>query len=247
MVEDLTGQKFGRLTVVKQGESVVYENGNRVTRWWCQCDCGSDLKLIRAGHLKNGSIRSCGCLSKETTSTLMKKENIFKEVDDYFIGYTSKGQEFYFDKTDYDIVKKYCWYIDTLGYVTTNILTNDGKRTILRMHVLIMQPNDKTLKIDHIHGRNSRNDNRRYNLRIATNQENTINAALKSNNTSGVTGVNWSKRHNKWVAQIKKDYKPILIGLFDAFEDAVKARKEAEKKYFGEFAYDYSQQMEVKT
>ena len=73
------------------------------------------------------------------------------------------------------------------------------------------------------------------------------NTRLKSNNTSGVTGVNWDKRYNKWEARIKKDYKQIHLGYFNDFEDAVKARKDAEKKYFGEFAYDYSQNMEVKT
>lgn len=244
--EDLTGRRFGRLTVVERGEDVVYSNDYHVTRWWCQCDCGSEPKLIRAGHLKNGAIRSCGCLSRETTSTLMKKENVIEDFDDYCIGYTEKGQKFYFDKEDYNLVKKYCWYIDGEGYVTTNIATDDGKRTVLRMHVLIMQPNNSELKVDHIHGRQSRNDNRKYNLRIATNQENTMNAEIKSNNTSGVTGVGWDKRYGKWEARIKKDYKSIHLGYFDVFEDAVRARKEAEKKYFGEFAYDYSQQLEVK-
>ena len=172
-------------------------------------------------------------------------QNVIKEFDGYCIGYTAKGEEFYFDKEDCDLVKKYCWYIDNLGYVATNIVTDEGKRTVLRMHTLIMQPSDSALKIDHIHGRESRNDNRKYNLRIATNQENSINAGLKSNNTSGVTGVGWDKRYGKWQARIKKNYKSIHLGYFDAFEDAVNARKEAEEKYFGEFAYDYSQQMEV--
>ena len=243
--EDLTGRTFGKLRVIRRGESLISPNGNYITRWLCQCDCGSEPKLVRAGHLKNGSIRSCGCLSRETTSAMMKKGNIIKEFDGYCIGYTAKGEEFYFDKEDCDLVKKYCWYIDNLGYVATNIVTDEGKRTVLRMHTLIMQPSDSALKIDHIHGRESRNDNRKYNLRIATNQENSINAGLKSNNTSGVTGVGWDKRYGKWQARIKKNYKSIHLGYFDAFEDAVNARKEAEEKYFGEFAYDYSQQMEV--
>lgn len=245
--EDLTGRKFGRLTVIKRGEDIVYSNGNRVTRWLCQCDCGSNPKLIRAGHLKNCSTRSCGCLAKETASMLTKKENPIKEFGDYCIGYTERGQEFYFDKEDCELVKKHCWYIDSGGYVTTNITSDNGKKTVLRMHVLIMQPKSPEFKVDHIHGKQTRNDNRKSNLRIATNQENTINASLKSNNTSGVTGVNWDKRYNKWEARIKKDYKQIHLGYFNDFEDAVKARKDAEKKYFGEFAYDYSQNMEVKT
>ena len=241
--QDLSGQKFGRLTVIKRGESIVYSNGKHATRWLCQCECGSPPKLIRAGHLKNGSIKSCGCLNKEILSKTFKKENTYEEKDNYIVGYTNKGLPFYFDKIDYDTVKKYCWYIDSEGYVTTNIQTDSGKRTVLRMHVLIMDPENKNLKVDHILGKDKRNDNRRYNLRLTTNQENTMNASLRKDNSSGVTGVNWDSNTNKWEARIKKNYKTIHLGKFDNFEDAVSAIKEAEKKYFGKFAYDYSQQI----
>ena len=60
-------------------------------------------------------------------------------------------------------------------------------------------------------------------------------------NTSGVTGVCFDKRINKWYAQIKvKNKKRITLGYFTNFEEAVVARKEAEQKYFGEYSYDNS-------
>jgi len=71
---------------------------------------------------------------------------------------------------------------------------------------------------------------------LCTNQENNFNKGLYSHNTSGVTGVSWDKSRNKWEAHIKLNQKKKHLGRYNNFEDAVKARKEAENKYFGEFA-----------
>lgn len=57
--QDLTGQKFGRLKVIKR-----VENKGRQTMWLCKCDCGNE-KIVRGSHLINGYIKSCGCLNKE--------------------------------------------------------------------------------------------------------------------------------------------------------------------------------------
>ena len=51
-------------------------------------------------------------------------------------------------------------------------------------------------------------------------------------------GYCWNKLRNKWQAQIKINKKCIHLGYFIDKKDAIKARKEAEKKYFGEFAYN---------
>ena len=63
-----------------------------------------------------------------------------------------------------------------------------------------------------------------------------------SNNTSGVTGVDWHKGWKKWRVRITVNHKTISLGAFDSMDDAIKARKEAEQKYFGEFSYDSSRQ-----
>ncbi|MCJ7790534.1 MAG: hypothetical protein MUP69_10255 [Candidatus Atribacteria bacterium] len=58
---DLTGQKFGRLTVIKRS----YPNNKQGNaNWLCKCECGKE-KVIRNGDLKRGHTRSCGCLYKE--------------------------------------------------------------------------------------------------------------------------------------------------------------------------------------
>lgn len=64
VAEDLTGQRFGRLTVLRRGESKPGSKGDR-KYWWCQCDCKSPEKEIRDDGLKSGTTQSCGCLAKE--------------------------------------------------------------------------------------------------------------------------------------------------------------------------------------
>ena len=59
--EDLTGQKFGRLTALCR---VKPPNNTKYTYWKCQCDCGN-IKDIRASSLKDGTTKSCGCYQKE--------------------------------------------------------------------------------------------------------------------------------------------------------------------------------------
>jgi len=58
LVIDITGQKFGRLTVL----GMVQNKGN--ARAQCQCDCGKTVTPL-AYNLKNGTTRSCGCLATE--------------------------------------------------------------------------------------------------------------------------------------------------------------------------------------
>ena len=63
MKEDLTGQRFERLTVIKEADK---RKGRRVT-WTCLCDCGEKKDII-ASNLKSGATKSCGCLQRERVS-----------------------------------------------------------------------------------------------------------------------------------------------------------------------------------
>ena len=64
-----------------------------------------------------------------------------------------------------------------------------------------------------------------------------MNSIISSRNTSGVKGVNWSKSENKWYARISVDGRRIELGYYFNFADAVKARKEAEIKYYRQYRY----------
>jgi hypothetical protein len=63
--EDLTGQKFNRLSVVKY----VGKAKSGQSRWLCRCDCGNTIEAV-GSHLKTGNIKSCKCLLKENMSNL---------------------------------------------------------------------------------------------------------------------------------------------------------------------------------
>jgi hypothetical protein len=60
---ELTGQRFGRLTVLAR---VANGKGGNA-RWLCRCNCGNEREIL-AGHLKSGDSRSCGCLQRELVS-----------------------------------------------------------------------------------------------------------------------------------------------------------------------------------
>lgn len=81
------------------------------------------------------------------------------------------------------------------------------------------------------HENHVRNDNRISNLKNKTNQGNQKNRSLSTNNTSGHCGVSFSNSRGKWMASISTNNKDKYLGYFDVLEDAVKARKQAEKYY----------------
>lgn len=138
------------------------------------------------------------------------------------------------DADDFDLVSQHKWHInEERGSVES---CNSKNKQNIKIHRLIMEHHfgDSNLIIDHI-DRDPLN-NRKSNLRFCTYQENTFNKSKQKNCKSGVRGVYWDKSRSKWAAQIQINLKIIPLGRFEKFEDAVKARKEAEKKYYGDFA-----------
>ena len=82
--------------------------------------------------------------------------------------------------------------------------------------------------IDHINGCTS--DNRLTNLRSVSRAENNRNSSRSRRNQSGVTGVSYERAAGKWRAQITTNRQSKFLGLFDSIEDAIVARKAAEKE-----------------
>ena len=83
-------------------------------------------------------------------------------------------------------------------------------------------------------------DNRKCNLRYGNASNNAMNRKLRDDNTSGITGVSFDSTKGLWLAQICVNRNNILLGEFVDKEKAIKIRKEAEEKYFGEWSYDNS-------
>lgn len=75
---DLTGQTFGRLTVVRQGERPD-EVDNTRAYWWCQCSCGNPNLILAQGQLlRNGHKTSCGCVISQYEEKAMQILNEHK-------------------------------------------------------------------------------------------------------------------------------------------------------------------------
>ena len=220
-LKDLTGQQFERLTVIKRVEN----DKQGSSQWLCRCDCDGKEIVLRGGNLRRGSTKSCGCLQIENGKK-NKKYNTYDLTGEFGIGYTLRNEPFYFDLNDYDKIKNYCWFTDKDGY----IITNPYKSNVIYMHRLVTNcPNE--MEVDHIF--HDVWDNRKEFLRIATKSQNGMNKEISK--FSGLIGVTFNQ-NKKWMAKITYNQKQIYLGSFINKDDAIKARLEAEKKYFGEFA-----------
>ena len=162
------------------------------------------------------------------TGRFTKESNTYITDVDGII-HVLKGKRYLFF-TDDERVLDHVWCPMADGYAATHI---DGKP--IMVHRFLMNPMPNEL-VDHIN--TNKMDNRICNLRLANKSENAYNSKKRSTNTSGTVGVYFRKDTQKWVAFIRNNYKKICLGCFKDKEDAIKARKEAEKIYMGEFAYE---------
>ncbi|EBX9481351.1 HNH endonuclease [Salmonella enterica subsp. enterica serovar Abony] len=119
---------------------------------------------------------------------------------------------------------------DVAGYLTcTGYMSVERSGRQYQVHRIIWEMHNGEIPngyfIDHIN--HNRIDNRIENLRLVTSGGNAKNRSRPNTNTSGVTGVHWNKRLNKWHVQINHEGKRKHIGLFDSIEKAAEARKDA--------------------
>lgn len=226
--EDITGNKYNYLTALRKGDDYISPNGKKTYKWWFKCDCGNE-KLISKYAVTSGRTKSCGCLAKKISSELNRKENIYDLSGEYGIGWTWNGDKFIFDKEDYDLIKDYCWRLDSRGYVITEIST-ENEISIIALARMIMFPPPNTL-VSYKNGFESRFDNRKENLEIVQGAS-PGKEYFELKNRSGCVGVTERKgRNKKWRAFIRVDGTYIDLGSYYTFEEAVAARKKGEKMY----------------
>ena len=166
-----------------------------------------------------------------------KKYNRYDLTGQYGICYINNEEKVLFDLEDYDKIKNYCWRVNCKGYAYASDINNKNK--FVFMHNIIMNNEEKQYVVDHISHdgdwNNSSLDNRKCNLRVTSQSRNCVNKKKQSNNASGVVGVTKRKDNGKWVASIDMDKKHYYLGQFDNFDEAIKARKEAEERLHKEF------------
>ena len=120
-----------------------------------------------------------------------------------------------------------------LWYAVTSVRKEDGTRTVLSLHRLILKPSSNVL-VDHRDGDGL--NNRKSNLRLATNAQNQHNSRRSLHNTSGFKGVDFNKRRCQWRALICFNNKRKHLGRFQTKEEAAAAYDTAARKFFGEYA-----------
>lgn len=239
-VIDLTGQQFGRLTVVCRGDDYISPTGRKTVRWLCRCSCGNEqLLLVQRGALTSGRVVSCGCYQKEVAASIGKnnaRENFIDDTsEEYAIGYTLKGEPFWFDKEDIPLVRQYCWSYTDDGY----LIANNKQGGNILLHRLIMGlPKELVDHKNHPPRNEHKIDNRRSNLRIVKPVENNMNESIAKNNTTGKTGISYNKKAQKYEAYIQLNGSKMHLGLFKKIDDAIEARRVAENKYFGDYRYE---------
>ena len=160
-----------------------------------------------------------------------KNEFIFYDDFIEIVLYDKKGEEVgraIIDKDDYNIVKDYKWSCNSYGYA----VAHKNRNKMISLHRLIMNDYESEV-IDHINGNTF--DNRKCNLRKATSQQNSFNINNSGQGNNNRKGVSYRKDRGKWRAYITLNDKQIALGLFNTEEEAIKAREEAEIKYFGEY------------
>lgn len=148
------------------------------------------------------------------------------------------------DEEGYELFLKHIWFATSgdYKYLRTKVV-KDRKIVVIKFHIELMKneilkeliSGDKKIIVDHING--NVNDNRKVNLRVRTQSENNMNKKIQKNNSSGIVGVSWNSHDKLWNSNISLNNNRIYLGSFYYFRNAVRARMEAEDKYFKEHAY----------
>ena len=236
--KDLTGQTFGRLTVLKQVEPAVEPSGQKRLQYLCKCSCGSTV-TVRVDNLKKGHTKSCGCLKRERRIQLglfsrNRKINTYEFDGEVGKCYFSNDDSYFlFDVEDYDKIKGYTWYrVD--NRVEAYYCVSESRVYKTYVSRLVMNcPEDLIVQ----HKNNDLLDNRKCNLQIGSRAQMIRQLRTPKNNTTGYKGIQRSRPlkdgsyHYK--ALIGVNGKTHYLGTYKTFEEAYKVRREAEQKYFG--------------
>lgn len=193
--DDLTGKRYGRLTVLRLDKQL--ESGK--TSWFCQCDCGNQC-VVTAYSLHYNKRKSCGCLHREAEAA---------EADDL------TGQVF-----GRLTVLESARLPDDRSSVMCRCRCECGTEITVSANSL-MQGLYKSCGCV----RQERQENLRDTMTFVENTclEVLEHRKSRSDNTSGFRGVSKGP-DNKWLVSIGMQKKRYYIGLFSDFDDAVRAR-----------------------
>lgn len=208
------GNKFSLLTIVKAGP----KTNSGVRQVWCKCDCGNDnLTLVRVNNLQSGNTTSCGCVLEESRKTHGMSDTRTYQIHEGMLRRCNCPQQLGYENYGGRGIKVRERWNPLFGGSFENFYEDMGEA-----------PDGMSLdRIDF------NDDYYKENCRWASNSIQGYNKGLDPNNTSGKSGVSFYTKQGKWSAEIHVENQHIRLGMFYNFEDAVKAREEAELKYYG--------------
>ena len=226
--EDLTGRKFGLLTVVKflQPDERFHNGKLKSDRTWeCVCECGSKIN-VSAWALKNGNTKSCGCYRKAKL-----KENQRK---------ATHGKTNTLLYRTWDGIKKRCYNKNANNYENYGgrgiKMCDEWKSDFQAFYIWAMNNGyKKELTIDRI------DVNGNYcpeNCRWVDIFQQASNKRKSIRNKSGYVGISYSeteKRKKRWCSRISIKHKIIRLGWYFTQKEALEARN----KYIIDNGLDY--------
>ena len=203
---DLTGQRFGRLTVLRQVP--VPEGLTQNNYWLCRCDCGTE-RVVLASNLIRGHTKSCGCLKqRDLTGQRISRLTVLERSDQY----ATRG------KRTVRLWKCQC-DCGNITYKATDTLTGS-----------------RNCSCAECAGRRNAAKARENAGFVDGTQLCKLPGEEPSMPHDGkCRGVYYDKKRNLYEAVIKFRGKRTRLGHFHRFEDAVKARQAAEREIFGGF------------
>jgi hypothetical protein len=217
--KDLTGQRFGKLTVLE----ATSERKNNHIVWRCLCDCGNE-KLASSQHLQNGGVTSCGCAAKAAN-----KRKIIDLTGKRF------GRLTALEATDKRSGNSTIWKCQCDCGNTCFAASHNLRSGNVKSCGCLASDHGKAAIIGAKKARDQYYTQKTDVRRLA-------NKNLQSNNTSGVTGVSYDKSIMSWKAFITFQGHKYHLGARRDKDEAIKLRKEAEAKIHDNFLSWYAQE-----
>lgn len=202
--KNIAGQKFGRLTAIEPIEE--QKSGSGI--WKCQCECGNICEVYYWNLVTNHT-RSCGCLKRPDLTG--KRFGLLTVLgpSDRTAPRGKRSVRLWECRCD----------CGAITYKATDTLTNKSQSSCAACAA-----------------RNASETARKAAGYVGGTQISRIKEMkLTAANSSGVRGVYFDKKSGKWRARLRFQKKIMDFGSYAKFEDAVAARKAAEKEYFGAF------------
>lgn len=161
-----------------------------------------------------------------------KKHNQYEFFEDCVFVYPQDDKNLYtiLDYEGYELLKDKYLYPKSDRNNGYYWCFRDGKKSTIRVHAILCCSG-----CDHINGNKS--DNRMCNLRKASSSQNSYNRGATKRNTTGYKGVQFDKKTNSFMVQLRYNNHLLYLGNFETAEDAAKQYDRAAIKYFGEFAW----------